>query len=474
LQVYVPKILENFAPQISEKDSEMNTNTKFTQLAFSVLLVLFPLALASAADCYLFAPGCLDASFGGGTGKVLTNTDGNISAAFDLDQARALAVQANGKILAAGITTDPNTMRTQHFAVLRFNADGSLDPAFGSGGLVTTSFSTGGDRAYAVAIQSDGQIVVAGTTVTPAGNVLAVARYNGADGTLDGSFGSGGKVTVSFANHNQNPDTEARSVAIQTDGKIVVGGFANNAGVIARLNSNGSLDTSFASGGKLTSSINTSPSGGLVIQTDGRIALGGWINGGKKTGYDFAVARYNANGSVDTTFGNGGVATADFSGLEDRIRAVTIDGNNNIVAAGVTTTGSGTASKNFAVARFTPSGQLDSTFGSGGKVTTDIFGNWDDCYGVAMQSNGQIVAAGFGYDTAGTNAYFTLVRYNANGTLDPTFGTGGIVTTNMGGGPDNFAYSVVIQADGKILAGGTADTANTSDGFYFALARYFQ
>jgi uncharacterized delta-60 repeat protein len=439
-------------------------------LALGALLPCFAPPVAIAADCYLLSPGCLDATFGGGTGKVLINTDGNISSAFDLDQARGVAIQTDGKIVAAGVTTMPGNITK--FVVVRVNADGSLDPTFGGAGIVTTSFSTGSASAYAVALQADGKIVVVGTSVD-SHNVFAVARYNQLDGSLDATFGSGGKTTVSFGNKpHDTTDTEARSVAIQADGKIVVGGFVNSTGAIARLNSNGSLDASFASGGKLTSSINTSPSGGLVIQADGKIVLGGWVNGGKTTAYDFALARYNANGSLDTAFGNGGVVTADFSGGYDRIRALAIDGNNNIVAAGVTG-GTAAASHNFAVARFTPSGQLDSTFGNGGKVTTDIFGNWDDCYALAIQADGKILADGFSYDASGVQSYFTVVRYNTNGTLDGSFGTGGIVTTNMAGGPQNFAYGLAIQSDGKIVAGGTADTPNSSAGCYVALARYF-
>jgi uncharacterized delta-60 repeat protein len=439
-------------------------------LALGALLPCFAPPVAIAADCYLTAPGCLDATFGGGTGKVLINTDGNISSSFDLDQARGVAIQTDGKIVAAGTTSPRNITK---FVVVRVNADGSLDPTFGNAGIVTTSFSTGSARAYAVALQSDGKIVVVGTSVD-SHNVFAVARYNQLDGSLDATFGSGGKTTVSFGNKpHDTTDTEARSVAIQADGKIVVGGFVNNTGSIARLNSNGSLDASFASGGKLTTSIGGN-SESVVIQADGKIVLGGYANGGRTTGYDFALARYNANGSIDTSFGNGGVATADFSGFEDRIRAVTIDGNNNIVAAGFASTGLySPAFKNFAVARFTPSGQLDSTFGAGGKVTTDIFGNWDDCYALAIQADGKILADGFSYDASGAQSYFTVIRYNTNGTLDGNFGAGGIVTTNMAGGPDNWAYGLAIQANGMIVAGGTGDTINSSDGFYVALARYF-
>jgi uncharacterized delta-60 repeat protein len=193
---------------------------------------------------------------------------------------------------------------------------------------------------------------------------------------------------------------------------------------------------------------------------------------GKRTGYDFALARYNANGSADTAFGNGGIATADFSGLEDRIRAVAIDGSNNIVATGVTSTGSGPAFRNFAVARFTPSGQLDPAFGNGGKVSTDIFGHWDDCYALAIQSDGKILAVGFSDDPNGPQFYFTIVRYNTNGGLDSTFGTGGIVTTNIAGELQNYAYAVAIQPDGKIVAGGSAQIPNAHYVDAVALARY--
>jgi uncharacterized delta-60 repeat protein len=103
---------------------------------------------------------------------------------------------------------------------------------------------------------------------------------------------------------------------------------------------------------------------------------------------------------------------------------------------------------------------------------TDVFGNWDDCFAVAIQADGKILAAGFSYAAGGVQAYSTLIRYNSNGTLDGSFGTGGIVTTNMAGGPDNFGYCLAIQSDGKIVLGGSADTPTASDGFYLALARY--
>jgi uncharacterized delta-60 repeat protein len=453
--------------------NNMKTTMNFTQVALSAVLVLVPLKLATASDCYVLSPGCLDVTFDAGTGKVVAD----ISPGTNTNRARGVAIQADWKIVAAGTITTPGTLK-HSFALLRFNTDGSLDSSFGNGGVITTSFSTGNDDGWAVAIQPDGKIVTAGSAYSGQSKgstqyVFAVARYNPIDGSLDSTFGSGGKTTVSFGSNPQTSDTEARAVAIQLDGRILVGGFAGNSGAIARLNSNGSLDPTFASGGKLTSAINAGPSAALVIQSDGKIVLGGWTNGGQRTGYDFAVARYNGNGSADSGFGNRGVATADFSGFEDRIRAVAMDSNNNIIAAGYASTGSGPTYRNFAVARFTPSGQLDPGFGNGGKVSTDVFGAWDDCYALAMQADGKILAGGFAEATNPVQFYSTVLRYNSNGALDSSFGTGGIVTTNIAGAPQNYVYTMAIQPDGKIVAGGSAQIPPTASYMEaVALARY--
>jgi uncharacterized delta-60 repeat protein len=451
-----------------ERNKHLKPITKIYALT-SFVCIFLAATWATAADCYLSAPGCLDTTFGGGTGKVITNTDGNIPEAFDLDLARSIAIQGDGKIVVAGTTTLPGG--SDKFVVLRYNSDGTLDTGFGNGGVVVTSFGNFHDNAYAVALQSDGQIVVAGSNMvssTKSGSTLvfAVARYNGTNGSLDASFGSGGKTTISFGNKPQNQDAEARALAIQSDGKILVAGFAGG-GALARLNSNGSLDTSFGSGGKVTNSAGDSTEG-LAIQSDGKILFGGAISI-HRNGNDFAIIRYNANGTVDSSFGNAGTATADFASSDDRISAIEIDANNNVVAIGSSATG-GFVTRNFAVARFTPTGQLDYTFGNGGKITTDIFGNWDDSFAGTIQSGGKIVAAGFGYN--GVQYYFTLVRYNTDGTLDTAFGSGGIVTTDFAGGQENYAYGVTTQPDGKILAAGSAATANPSDGMFVSLARY--
>jgi uncharacterized delta-60 repeat protein len=192
---------------------------------------------------------------------------------------------------------------------------------------------------------------------------------------------------------------------------------------------------------------------------------------GHKSNIDFAVTRLNTNGTVDTSFGSTGIASADFGGASDRISSIKLDGNGSIVALGWT--GTSLATNNFAVARFQPSGQIDTGFGSGGKVTTDVFGYWDSGQATAIQADGKILAAGYSYtsNASGLKGYFALIRYNANGTLDGTFG-GGIVTTDFGGGPDNYAYALAIQPDGMVVVAGTGSTLNSAQGAFVSLGRY--
>ncbi|MBA2434942.1 MAG: hypothetical protein H0V54_07660, partial [Chthoniobacterales bacterium] len=235
--------------------------------------------------------------------------------------------------------------------------DGDLDPTFGTNGKVTTDFGTIIDEARAVAVQPDGKIVTAGATV--GGNFFdfALARYN-TDGSLDITFGTGGKVTTAF---NTNND-EAFAVALQADGKIVAAGFA------------------------------------VIGGTD-----------------DFALARYNTNGSLDTTFGTGGKVTTAFGSSIDRAHAVAVQPDGKIVAAGRAVIGGG--SFDFALARYNTDGSLDTTFGTGGKVTTACGSSNDEAFAVALQPDGKIVAAGRVFSN---KEDFALARYNTDGSLDTT------------------------------------------------------
>ena len=340
-------------------------------------------------------------------------------------------------------------------------SDGSLDTSFGSGGTVTTVIGSSNDFAYSTAIQSDGKIVAAGYSLNGSNSDFALARYN-VDGSLDTSFGSGGKVTTAIGLY----EDFAYSTAIQRDGKIVVAGYSYNGSnddfALVRYNLNGSLDTSFGSGGKVTTAIGSSHdyANSVAIQSDGKIVVAGYSFNGSND--DFALARYNVDGSLDTSFGSGGKVTTAI-GSSDEIYSVVIQSDGKIVASGNSWNGS---NDDFALVRYNVDGSLDTSFGSGGKVTTAIGPANDYADSVVIQSDGKIVVAGASWN--GENNDFALARYNVDGSLDTSFGIGGKVTTAIRSSDDS-ANFVVIQSDGKIVAAGYSSNGGKG---VFALARY--
>src|SRR5918996_1245248 len=273
-------------------------------------------------------------------------------------------------------------------------APGDLDPTFDGDGKVTTDFIFN-DAGRGVAIQADGKIVAAGVAICDpcAGPTtihdFALARYN-RDGSLDATFGEGdGKVTTDFF---AGAD-EAFAVAIQADGKIVAGGAAAVSGVdfaLARYNPDGSLDPTFDGDGKVTTDygFGSSQIYGLAIQTDGRIVAAGY---GASTAQDFFLARYNSNGSLDPSFdGDGKVTFLGFGPNHNQANAVAIQADGKIVAAGFA---SASFNETFALGRYNTDGSLDPTFDADGKVTTQL-SNGDQARGVAIQRDGKIVTAG--------------------------------------------------------------------------------
>jgi uncharacterized delta-60 repeat protein len=348
-------------------------------------------------------------------------------------------------------------------------AAGDLDPSFGSGGKVLTDF--GGDASFdaarAVATEGNGGIVVAGETDAGGSPDFALARYK-KNGKLDSSFGSGGKVVTDFG--NANSDERAFAVAVQGNGKVVAVGWSTVNQTLdfalARYNKNGGLDQSFGSGGKVLTDLGvfTFDAGlAVAIQPDGKIIAAGDSNAGGSD--DFALVRYNPDGSIDQSFGTSGVVLTDLGFFSfDQARAVAIQPDGKIVAAGP----SQALGPDFALVRYNADGSLDQSFGTGGKVLTD-FGTFsvDSAVSIAIQTDGKIVAAGDS-DAAG-NVDFALARYMANGSLDPGFGNGGKVLTDFGSSGLDSAVAVGIQSDGKIVADGFSSGAGSDD---FALARY--
>ncbi|MEO5952996.1 MAG: delta-60 repeat domain-containing protein, partial [Chloroflexia bacterium] len=332
-------------------------------LAVALLLALNPALSAFAA------PGDLDQAFGTG-GKVTTDFFTHT------DTATAVAIQSNGKIVAAGYSLV--SASDFDFALSRYNSDGTLDTTFDADGKVTTPILSGSDDAYAVAIQSDGKIVAAGFAYhdTTSFDDFALARYL-SDGSLDTTFSGDGKVVTDFLGGND----EAKAVAIQSDGKVVAAGFARspssrNYFALARYNFDGNPDTSFGTGGdgKVTTDFGVSTTGlDMAIQADGKIVVAGSADVGVGNA-DFVLARYLSDGSLDTSFGGGtGKVTTDFFGSYDTANALAIQTNGKIVAAG--SADHGANSNDFALARYLSDGSLDTTFSGNGKVFADFGGN---------------------------------------------------------------------------------------------------
>jgi uncharacterized delta-60 repeat protein len=353
-------------------------------------------------------------------------------------------------------------------------ADGGLDPTFGQQGRVKTDFHQSNDLAYGMALQPDGKMVVAGISfigISAAGGDFAVARYN-ADGTLDSSFGIGGKVTTDFGLTDQ-----ASSVVVQPDGKIIVAGgtypsFPAGGGqfALARYNSDGSLDTSFGVGGLVRTSFGSSGcfASALVLQRDGKIIAGGTKYIDLQTNSDFGLVRYNSDGSLDSSFGNGGEVSTEFDGLLDNMSAVLVQPNGKLIAVGAAS--SSITSFDFALVRYLSNGTIDTTFGSAGKVRTDFGGsNIDMAFAAALQPDGKIVAAGTNTDATGSKVTFAIARYNSNGTLDPTFDSTGRASVDFGSF-GQAAEEVLLQSDGKIVTVGFPSGSEGSDSD-FLLAR---
>lgn len=350
-------------------------------------------------------------------------------------------------------------------------APGDLDATFSGDGKLTEDFGGGGGRD--VAIQDDGKLVVVGQSGL---KHFALARYN-ANGTLDATFGTGGKVTADFG--RPAGDHAARAVAIQDDGKIVVAGKWNDFFAVGRFNSNGTPDTSFAGDGMRIVTFETTPGSGvllgglvqdMVIQSDGKIVAGGYIDlGGGRSGT--MVARFNpADGSLDGTFSGDGVTVLAFSDKSLQGHAVALSPGGRIVVAGSVTAGGG-ATMNHAIMRLTATGALDSTFSGDGYLSFDYSNGRDSALGVTVTSGGKPLIAGLAPGPGGAD--FVLTRLTAAGGFDPTFGNGGSTRTDFSGRVD-FAEEVVQQPNGAIVvAGWTGAAPGQGDGINdFAVARY--
>ncbi len=415
------------------------------RLSLRQSITLLLAAQAGAAHAAAF----LDSSFGSG-GIVKTTASASAH-----DQIQAITIDSNNKIVAVGYN---GSATAGNFVLARYNdSDGSLDSGFGSGGLVELDFQSGtnrGDNAYALDIDTDGKIIVAGFANGGfAVGQFALARYD-ADGTLDATFGTSGTTITPFT----SGAAIAYGMARDSTGRIILAGMNNATFALARYSSNGILDTSFGTNGL----IEPDPVNGgtahtvraIAVDSNDRVIVAGFTS--TSTSSDFILARYTTSGILDSSFGSGGIVNIDFGG-KDQAYAMTLDSSGNIVVGGY----SGGA---LALARYTSTGTPDASFGSNGKVTTDATGANDIIYGLTMDNADNIVVGGM----FGSN--FGIARYTPSGLLDTTFTATGLVNTDVaGGGMQDLAYAVRVDSSNRIIAAGRAYSGTNYD---FALARY--
>ncbi len=437
-------------------------------LSLTLLLAAAPLA---AQDCTTVSPGCLDTTFNG-TGKVMTNTTQTSPITNGGQVADGVAVDSYGRIVVGGWSPD-NTLSKYDFTAVRYNPDGSLDTTFGNGGIAKASLTSGSDVGYALALQNetthtsclstDQRILVAGQA--DSGTEFGIARFC-PDGSLDTAFGAKGVTVISFG---KRASPSANAIVIQSNGEIVLAGVANSNFALVRLTADGTLDSTFGGSGKVTFAFGKSSSraAAVLVESNGDIVAGGYAS---PKGYDeFALVGFLPSGAVNTAFGSKGSVLTDFSGSKSFIQGMALASSGNIVAVGYAASTGG-----LGLARYTPSGQLDPTFGSSGKVALSFGAD----AAVAIQSDASIVTAG-GQGVSGQFvSSFALARFNSNGSLDTSFGAAGTgeVTTAFSGVPYSSAAAVALDASTPvptILAAGWSQ-ATQSGGFAYSVARYFQ
>ena len=406
-------------------------------------------------------PGSLDWTFGG-SGIVIQDIAGKNDYGF------ATAIQTDGKILTAGFGFI-DTVTYNDYVLIRYKANGEVDSSFGTNGMTTTNFFTAGDdNVMSMCIQPDGKIIAAGKSLSPTHAYdFSLARYN-SDGTLDNSFGTGGKVTTDISGFNDY----GSCVKLQSDGKIVMAGYTYNGSytalAVVRYNSDGTLDHSFDTDGIATVRCGDVYLDGqsLAIQNDGKIVASATTRFPTNE-YDILVVRLNANGSPDSTFDHDGILSTDFC-YHDDAYSVAIQADGKIIVAGASyDTVNIVMGKNVMLIRYKTDGSIDSSFGRNGKVITEVTNQADIAYAVTIQSNGKIVTVGHSSDGV-SNFLIILTRYNPNGNLDSTFGINGLVITNMAS-QHEFGEAIALQADGKIVISGFV---NDGSNFNMFTARY--
>jgi len=386
--------------------------------------------------------------------------------------AHAVAVDAEGRVVLAGYVT--NSGGSEEFGIVRLLPDGSYDPAFGTGGWAITDFAGGNDQANAIAIQPDGKIVAAGFTRTGADADFALARYL-PNGSLDATFGTGGRVVTKF-------DVLAdiiRDIAIQSNGKIVACGSSAASLVfntpsyfaVARYLPDGSLDQTFNGTGKVITDIGTDEESDIAravtFLTTGQIVVAGYSSVALAS--KISVVRYRPNGLLDATFGDLGVAQTEvFTNSGNFCTDIVALPDNALLLSGMA---ENVDFKDVFLVKMLPTGALDPAFGQNGKVVRSLSPKDDNTYGMALRPDGRILLAG---DTRKDGDFYTdatLLQFKADGSKDPAFGNDGARVEDVGTSED-VGSALLVLPDGKVLVGGAAQNDNTYNWRNWVLARF--
>lgn len=410
-------------------------------LLFSLILVKHSFAVS------------LDSTFGT-NGKVIT-TYGHES------YISKTVLQTGEKIISVGAASNGSNL---DWAVAQYDSDGSLDTNFGTGGIVLKDFG-GDDAISSIKIQSGGKIIVGGFSHIAANFQWTLARFN-SNGLIDNSFGINGNglVTTFTGIHSV-----LNSILLQPDEKIIAIGYSQNQGqdelAIARYNPDGSPDITFGPGGTVTTPIGNSNDRGnaVALQSDGKIVVFGDFDAG---GHDNVfLARFTANGALDTLFGTGGIVKDNYE-YHNGARDIALQSDGKILITGATKNNSG--SLDTYIARYDSTGALDGTFGSGGKTIISFASGDDVANSLLLQPDGKMILGGYENVGGSSGTDFALRRFKTDGTLDTEFGSNGYFVTPIGSGNDAI-NGIALQNNGKIIAAGTAYNGTHND---WALARY--
>lgn len=379
--------------------------------------------------------------------------------ASTFDEAQAITIQPDGRIVVVGTS---GYSKALDFGAARYLPDGTPDSEFSFNGVDFTSVVFGDDHARCVVVQDDGKILLGGYGFCTEGNCFAMVRYL-SDGSVDPEFGVDGIVTTEISGGYV---LEAKAIALQDDGKILLAGGGVAGFAVVRYLDDGSVDMDFGVDGLATCAFSqgNDRANGIAVLDDGKIILSGYASGA--VGDSIAVTRLNSDGTVDGSFGTGGRVRAAIPNRNTIGQGMVVGSDGGIVVVGYSVPPFA-VDPTAMVARFTADGMLDVGFNGTGLRELPVAGSVSSIMnGVAVQSDGKVVACGA---VTTTTSDFRVVRLNADGSDDNTFNTTGSTVTDFTGSFDR-ANALALQDDGRIVVVG-ATNAGSQD-YNFAVARY--